>query len=104
MKSGAERDRLATEHGIIAFEMEGAGLWDEVPCLVIKAVCDYADSHKNKGWQPFAAARAASAARALLSMEVFTTSNGGETGSGAGPARRLDCRLPDPTSRTMLTV
>ncbi|GKT56888.1 PFS domain-containing protein [Colletotrichum tofieldiae] len=48
MKSGEDRDSIAKETGVIAFEMEGAGVWDTFPCLVIKAVCDYADSHKNK--------------------------------------------------------
>ncbi|CAH0054258.1 unnamed protein product [Clonostachys solani] len=50
MKSGEDRDRIATEHGIAAFEMEGAGVWDEVPCLIVKGICDYADSHKDKRW------------------------------------------------------
>jgi nucleoside phosphorylase len=58
MKSAADRNRLARKEGIIAFEMEGAGVWDEVPCIVVKGVCDYADSHKHKGWQNFAAAKA----------------------------------------------
>lgn len=66
LKAGLERDRIAREHNLIAFEMEGAGLWDEIPCIVIKAVCDYADSHKNKKWQHFAAATAASTTKALL--------------------------------------
>ncbi|OHW99942.1 phosphorylase superfamily protein, partial [Colletotrichum incanum] len=66
MKSGNHRDSVAKEHGLIAFEMEGAGVWDEIPCIVVKGVCDYADSHKNKKWQDFAAAIAASATRALL--------------------------------------
>ncbi|TEA18272.1 hypothetical protein C8034_v011442 [Colletotrichum sidae] len=66
MKSGKHRDRIAREHDLIGFEMEGAGIWDEMPCLVVKAVCDYADSHKNKKWQAFAAAAAASATKALL--------------------------------------
>ncbi|KAH7129019.1 nucleoside phosphorylase domain-containing protein [Dactylonectria macrodidyma] len=66
MKSGQDRDRIATTHNIIAFEMEGAGIWDEVPCIVVKGICDYADSHKNKKWQDFAAASAASVARAML--------------------------------------
>ncbi|PWY68778.1 purine and uridine phosphorylase [Aspergillus eucalypticola CBS 122712] len=65
MKSAEKRDRIARAHSIIAFEMEGAGLW-ETPCVVVKAVCDYADSHKNKEWQNFAAATAASATKALL--------------------------------------
>ncbi|GKT90334.1 LOW QUALITY PROTEIN: NACHT and ankyrin domain protein [Colletotrichum tofieldiae] len=66
MKSGLDRDRTAREHDLIAFEMEGAGVWDEIPCIVVKAVCDYADIHKNKNWQNFAAARAASTTKALL--------------------------------------
>ncbi|KAK3946750.1 Pfs, NB-ARC and TPR domain protein [Pseudoneurospora amorphoporcata] len=39
---------------------------DMLPCIVIKGVSDYADSHKNKGWQDYAAATAASAVRAFL--------------------------------------
>ncbi|KAI1303849.1 purine and uridine phosphorylase [Xylaria venustula] len=66
MKSGVHRDQLAREHNVIAFEMEGAGAWDEVPCIIIKGICDYADSHKNKKWQPFAAATAASVMKAIL--------------------------------------
>ncbi|KAJ4414026.1 hypothetical protein N0V85_003328 [Neurospora sp. IMI 360204] len=46
--------------------MEGAGVWEQLPCLVIKGVCDYADSHKGKGWQYYAAATAASVAKAVL--------------------------------------
>ncbi|KAK2000323.1 purine and uridine phosphorylase [Colletotrichum falcatum] len=66
MKSGADRDRIAATYGLVAFEMEGAGVWDEIPCVVVKAVCDYADSHKNKSWQNYAAATAASVTKVLL--------------------------------------
>lgn len=66
MKSGEHRDAIARENNLIAFEMEGAGVWDTLPCVVIKGVCDYADSHKNKIWQDYAAATAASAAKAFL--------------------------------------
>jgi transcription initiation factor TFIIIB Brf1 subunit/transcription initiation factor TFIIB len=38
------------------------------PCLVIRGICDYADSHKNKRWQPYAAGTAAAYAKELLSM------------------------------------
>ncbi|WYZ41486.1 hypothetical protein EsH8_V_000381 [Colletotrichum jinshuiense] len=74
MKSGLDRDRIAAEHGLVAFEMEGAGVWDEIPCIIVKAVCDYADSHKNKNWQDFAAARAASTTKALLEQYAQTDS------------------------------
>ena len=60
------RDRTATQHDLIALEMESAGTWDEFPCIVVKEPCDYADSHKNKIWQNFAAATAASVTKAIL--------------------------------------
>lgn len=66
MKSGEDRDRIAKADGIIAFEMEGAGVWDHFPSIVIKGVCDYADSHKNKQWQRYAAATAAACLKAFL--------------------------------------
>ncbi|PYH92390.1 purine and uridine phosphorylase [Aspergillus ellipticus CBS 707.79] len=53
LMSGEDRDRLAAKTGAIGFEMEGAGVWGNVPCLVIKGVSDYSDSHKNKGWRLF---------------------------------------------------
>lgn len=72
MKSVADRDRLSKEAGVIAFEIEGAGVWDEVPCIVVKGVCDYTDCHKYKGWQNFAAATAASATKAILEFHIQT--------------------------------
>ena len=41
---------------------------DSFPCLVIRGICDYADSHKNRTWQPYAAATAAAYAKELLSI------------------------------------
>ncbi|WPJ61335.1 hypothetical protein SMAC4_13446 [Sordaria macrospora] len=70
IRSGEHRDQIAKQAKVIAFEMEGAGVWDEVPCIVIKGVCDYADSHKNKGWQNYAAATAASVAKAVMERYV----------------------------------
>ncbi|KFY95960.1 hypothetical protein V498_03038 [Pseudogymnoascus sp. VKM F-4517 (FW-2822)] len=66
MKHGIARDRIAKKEGVICFEMEAAGLMDNFPCLVIRGICDYVDSHKNKIWQPYAAATAAAFARILL--------------------------------------
>jgi nucleoside phosphorylase len=66
IKSGEDRDEFATREDIIAFEMEGAGVWEQFPSLVIKGVCDYADSHKNKRWQGYAAATAAAVMKAFL--------------------------------------
>lgn len=75
MKSAEDRDRIAMKEGIIAFEMEGAGIWDELPSIVIKGVCDYADCHKNKRWQNFAAATAASTLKAVLERYIQTDKN-----------------------------
>ncbi|OJD09678.1 hypothetical protein AJ78_08982, partial [Emergomyces pasteurianus Ep9510] len=66
MKSGEHRDNLVREERVIGFEMEGAGVWDSISCIVIKGVCDYADSYKSKAWQTYAAATGASAAKAFL--------------------------------------
>jgi nucleoside phosphorylase len=67
MKSGEDRDYIATRDGVIAFEMEGAGVWENFPgSLVIKGVCDYADSHKSKRWQKYAAATAAAVTKGFL--------------------------------------
>ena len=82
MKSGDVRDRIAQEEDVIAYEMEGAGIWEEVPCIVIKGICDYADCHKNKIWQNFAAATAASASKAVLERYTQTDKVTGETRFG----------------------
>ncbi|KAK5467687.1 hypothetical protein LTS15_000660 [Exophiala xenobiotica] len=46
--------------------MEGSGVSQNLSTLVIKGVCDYADSHKNKDWQNYAAATAAACMKAAL--------------------------------------
>lgn len=68
IKHGSTRDRLARGLDNICFEMEAAGLMDHFPCLIIRGICDYSDSHKNKEWQRYAAATAAAYARELLSV------------------------------------
>ncbi|KAL7952535.1 nucleoside phosphorylase domain-containing protein [Trichoderma compactum] len=66
MKDAIMRDKLATERGVLCFEMEAAGLMNQFPCLVIRGICDYSDSHKNKDWQRYAAMTAAAYAKDLL--------------------------------------
>ncbi|WPJ65269.1 hypothetical protein SMAC4_13900 [Sordaria macrospora] len=89
IRSGEHRDQIAKQAKVIAFEMEGAGVWDEVPCIVIKGVCDYADSHKTKEWQNYAAATAASVAKAVMeryvvSARVSDSSQSLNAGPGGG--------------------
>ncbi|GMF97349.1 unnamed protein product [Aspergillus oryzae] len=66
MKDAKTRDSIAQDLDILCFEMEAAGLMDELPSLAIRGICDYCDSHKNKQWQGYAALAAAAYAKALL--------------------------------------
>ena len=66
MKDAIVRDKLAAEKGILCFEMEAAGLMNQFPFLIIRGICDYSDSHKNKEWQEYAAMAAAAYAKDLL--------------------------------------
>jgi nucleoside phosphorylase len=69
MRDAAQRDKVSADlGGVLCFEMEAAGLMNSFPCLVIRGICDYADSHKNKRWQPYAAATAAACAKEVMSM------------------------------------
>jgi nucleoside phosphorylase len=68
MKNGEERDRRAAADKAMCFEMEAAGLMNDFPCLVIRGISDYSDSHKNDRWQPYAAATAAAYAKELLGV------------------------------------
>lgn len=72
MRHGLTRDQLARKLGILCFEMEAAGLMDNFPCLVVRGISDYADSHKNKDWQGYAAATAVAFAKELLSVMSAT--------------------------------
>jgi nucleoside phosphorylase len=68
MKDGKMRDQLAEQFDILCFEMEAAGLVDSLPTLSIRGICDYADSHKNKSWQRYAAGVAAAYAKEWLTV------------------------------------
>ncbi|KAL7906747.1 nucleoside phosphorylase domain-containing protein [Trichoderma velutinum] len=57
-----------TGEDCICFEMEAAGLMNQFPCLVIRGICDYADSHKNDEWQRYAAATAAAYTKELIGL------------------------------------
>ena len=72
VKDSVTRDYWGATEGVLCFEMEAAGLMDNFPCLVIRGICDYADSHKNTRWQPYAAATAAAYAKDLL-LEIAPT-------------------------------
>ena len=69
IKDGVSRDKLSKElNGVLSVEIEAAGLMDHFPCLVIRGISDYADSHKNDCWQKYAAMTAAAYAKELLNF------------------------------------
>ncbi|KAF2996229.1 hypothetical protein E8E13_003063 [Curvularia kusanoi] len=108
MRSAAERDRVSAGlGGVLCFEMEAAGLMNSYPCLVIRGVCDYADSHKNERWQAYAAGAAAAYAKELLSAipaaDVMTTRRA-EDAMRSEDKRRLSLSVldQDPNKRTKI--
>jgi nucleoside phosphorylase len=89
IKNGRTRDKVAqdqTTHGpgVLCFEMEAAGLTGNFPCLVVRGICDYSDSHKNKKWQRYAAAVAAAYAKELLDVIPAVDTPKASVGSAAG--------------------
>ncbi|PNP57055.1 hypothetical protein THARTR1_02897 [Trichoderma harzianum] len=74
VKDAISRDLIleATGEDCVCFEMEAAGIVDIFPCLVIRGICDYADSHKNDRWQRYASATAAAYAKEFLNWVPVT--------------------------------
>ncbi|RYO78683.1 hypothetical protein DL764_010100 [Monosporascus ibericus] len=66
MKDAYIRDKHEEEEDVLCFEMEAAGLINHFPGLVIRGICDYANSHKHKAWQRYAAMAAAANTKGLL--------------------------------------
>lgn len=69
VKDVVTRNRIVDHVGgsCLCIEMEASGLMNHFPCLVIRGICDYADSHKNDQWQCYASATAAAFGKELLS-------------------------------------
>ncbi|KAJ0419344.1 hypothetical protein BJY00DRAFT_286324 [Aspergillus carlsbadensis] len=75
IRDAATRDRLGDKYGALCLEMEAAGMMNQLPCLVIRGICDFCDSHKSKRWQGYAAMTAAAYARTLLSRLPIAVDN-----------------------------
>ncbi|KAI2833495.1 hypothetical protein CBS147343_4642 [Aspergillus niger] len=87
IKTPQDRNRLRRGHDdAICFEMEGAGIADVIPCLVVRGICDYADTHKQDGWHHFAAAAAAAHCKSIL-LKIDT--------QGVGDATEMSSLLSD---------
>ena len=73
IKDAVERARIHKAHpGVLAIEMEAAGLMNVFGCATIRGICDYADSHKNDGWHKYASATAAAVAKEILEIIPVT--------------------------------
>jgi nucleoside phosphorylase len=68
IECGITRDQAKEVLGASCFEREAAGIMNNFPCVVIRGVSDYADTHKNACWQGYAAATAAAFAKELLGL------------------------------------
>jgi nucleoside phosphorylase len=90
MMDAMMRDELVEQEGVLCIEMEAAGLMGHFPCLVIRGICDYSDTHKNDLWQGYAAAVAAAYAKELLLLAL--------------PARRLREEAAAPTTASAYPV
>lgn len=66
MQDPARRDAMRKEREVLCFEIGAAGLMNSFPCLAIRGISDYADTHKSNVWQPYAALAAAAYAKELL--------------------------------------
>jgi len=88
MRHGGTRDRYGEEQNVLCFEMEAAGLMDNHRCIVIRGICDYADSHKTKEWQNYAATVAAAYGKEFLSYTAL------ERVANIKPAAKVMSQLP----------
>ncbi|CAG8416477.1 unnamed protein product [Penicillium salamii] len=94
VRDSSLRDRLGRRYNILCFEMEAAGILNALPCLVIRGICDYSDSHKSKTWQEYAAATAAAYAKLLLT-EVRAQRIHGENGASSSDRTCVPNCFPD---------
>ncbi|KAL4798480.1 nucleoside phosphorylase domain-containing protein [Aspergillus venezuelensis] len=60
------RDHLMNKYKARCIEMEAGGIINNIDCLVIRGISDYADSHKNDIWHDYAALTASACAKAIL--------------------------------------
>ncbi|KAF3316392.1 hypothetical protein TWF173_002238 [Orbilia oligospora] len=75
IKKSNTRDQLSRRfHDALCIETEAFGAMGDKLYLIVRGISDYADSHKNRTWQPYAATAAAALARELLyTIEPLST-------------------------------
>ncbi|KAL7904198.1 purine and uridine phosphorylase [Trichoderma velutinum] len=66
MKDASLRDKLSSNYDILCFEVGAADFYRHFPCLVIRGICNYSDSHESEEWRGYAAMTAAAYAKDLI--------------------------------------
>ena len=66
MRDATVRDKLAAEKEVLCFETEAAGVMNYFPCLVVRGISNYADTHANEEWEGYAAMAAVAYTKDLL--------------------------------------
>ncbi|SMQ51049.1 unnamed protein product [Zymoseptoria tritici ST99CH_3D7] len=74
MRDETIRDKIAQENTILCFEAMSSRPRDAGRYLVVRGICDYADSHTSEAWQRYAAVAAAAYAKEVVSF-IPTVSN-----------------------------
>ncbi|KAL7903874.1 nucleoside phosphorylase domain-containing protein [Trichoderma velutinum] len=67
IRNATDRDEIRAKHNVLCFEVGAVGFLQKLPCLVIRGICSYSDSHANEEWRGYAAMTAAAYAKDLLS-------------------------------------
>ncbi len=96
LRDARYRDETARRYGLIAFEMEGAGVaigasLRDLPWFMVRGIADHGDhATKNDLWHPYAALAAAAYVRALLAA---CPPFGGGTGPHPAPSSGSGFRM-----------
>jgi nucleoside phosphorylase len=99
MRSPEERDVLAARYGLLAFEMEGAGIGNGsflngLGWFMVRGISDYGDGYASTQWRRYASVVAAAYVRSLFETTAPTAPRGGyPLADGAVAGIGLDLRL-----------
>ncbi|RPA78851.1 hypothetical protein BJ508DRAFT_151864 [Ascobolus immersus RN42] len=104
VKDAELRDKLASDDNILCFEMEAAGVLSGFPCLIVRGISDYCDSHKNDRWHGYAAATAAAYARQLFFHMAVDEVRSSLTPEMENDIRQIKVRLEDDQLRKIIKI
>ncbi|KAH0445690.1 hypothetical protein KCU90_g165, partial [Aureobasidium melanogenum] len=106
LKNAIARDHITRELNVICLDSEAAGLMNTLPCLVVKGIADYADTHRNNEWKGFAVLAASAYTKQLLSILSVTTKEAIAAAASLDPdlsnAYRLDLETDNQNNHSNL--